>query len=383
MIRDEADTLSLVGRIYDCVLRPEEWHDVLKVVATSVGGINASISVQDPVSRVAKFSVQWNVPEEAMRSYNEKYASLSPVLTSGWFCELDEAISAARYTGPQQYFESRFAREFLKPLDWGDALGSHIAKLSSRYGILCIMGGWSSGAFEDGELRYIQALSPHIRRAVQISELMGARTSEQTIEAQVLDLLMTGVLLLDGDKRIVYGNPAARSIISASPDLARRGDHLVAADPAAGAKLARAIDVALLGHPGNIPENGIALSLGDNSSIAAWILPLKRDTAREFAGSGEPLVAVFLQEIGSTAPLPGELFVKRYKVTQAECRVLMLLVQGHGTADIADWLGISQTTVKSHLSGMFAKTQTKGQAQLMRLAMTSLSPARMPEERGQ
>lgn len=138
--RSSADLLSLAGRIYDCVLQPDQWPEILESVATEVGGLNASISIQDPVSRAGTFSAEWAVPSEAIRLYNEKYASLNPVLTSGWYCKIDEPISAAAYVGPNEYFRSRYAREFLKPLGWGDAIGSHLAKMTSRYGILCIFG---------------------------------------------------------------------------------------------------------------------------------------------------------------------------------------------------------------------------------------------------
>jgi len=37
--------------------------------------------------------------------------------------------------------------------------------------------------------------------------------------------------------------------------------------------------------------------------------------------------------------MAGELFVKYFAITPAECRVLMLLVQGHSLSDAADWLG--------------------------------------------
>ena len=380
MIADTSDDiLSLVGRIYDCVLQPDEWTGVLETVSTAVGGLNASISIQDPISRVASFSAEWANPPEAVRLYNEKYASLNPVLTSGWYCELDDPISAARYTGTNDYFQSRYAREFLKPLGWGDALGSHLAKFSSRYGILCIFGPWSKGAFQDDELSFIRTLSPHIRRAVQISELLGPPPARQTIEAATLELLTAGVVLVDAQKRVVYRNGAADELISRSPGLGLIGDHLHVADAWTAGKLAAAIDTALIGTPGAMPENGIPIALGGTKGapIAAWVLPLKR---RSHAGPQglAPKVAIFLHEMGQSPPLAGELFVKQFAITQSECRVLMLLVQGKSLAEVADWAGISLTTVRTHLSRLLAKTETRNQAQLIRLAMTALSPARVP-----
>jgi DNA-binding CsgD family transcriptional regulator/PAS domain-containing protein len=378
-LNTESDVLSLVGRIYDCVLQPQDWVGVLESIARSVDGVNASISIQDPISRAARFTVDWAVPTEAIRLYNEKYARLNPVMTSGWYCALDDPISAARYAGESDYFSSRFAREFLQPLGWGDALGSHLAKMSHRYGILCVFGAWSEGAFDDGALSRIRALSPHVRRAVQIAELLGTHQQVPKFEADALELLRTGVILLDGQKRIAFCNSAAQQLIDRDVGLKRRADLLHVSDGDAAISLNKAIETALLDGAGAIPENGIPLALGPSggNGIAAWILPLKRRRKLELSRTSSPIVAIFLQEFGRQAPMAGEVFVKHFSITPAECRVLMLLVQGHTLSDAADWLGCSLPTVRSHLSHLFAKTSTKTQTQLVRLGMTALAPAQI------
>jgi DNA-binding CsgD family transcriptional regulator len=46
------------------------------------------------------------------------------------------------------------------------------------------------------------------------------------------------------------------------------------------------------------------------------------------------------------------------KLTPAEMRVLMMIVQIGGVPEIAPVLGISETTVKTHLQHVFEKTGT-------------------------
>jgi hypothetical protein len=52
----QSQLLDLVGAIYDCALNPQGWPPVLERVAGLVGGINASISVQDPMHKLGRFS---------------------------------------------------------------------------------------------------------------------------------------------------------------------------------------------------------------------------------------------------------------------------------------------------------------------------------------
>jgi DNA-binding CsgD family transcriptional regulator len=78
--------------------------------------------------------------------------------------------------------------------------------------------------------------------------------------------------------------------------------------------------------------------------------------------------------VSSLPALPGELFVRRYGITPAESRVLMMNVQGMSAVDAAEALGISEMTVKTHLKNLFAKTGAHRQSDLVRLAMAVLPP---------
>jgi DNA-binding CsgD family transcriptional regulator len=84
---------------------------------------------------------------------------------------------------------------------------------------------------------------------------------------------------------------------------------------------------------------------------------------------------VFLRQLGDLSPFPGELFVKRFGISPAECRVLMMLTQGMTVREAAAALGISEPTAKTHLQKLFQKTGTDRQADLMRLTMSALAPA--------
>jgi DNA-binding CsgD family transcriptional regulator len=66
-----------------------------------------------------------------------------------------------------------------------------------------------------------------------------------------------------------------------------------------------------------------------------------------------------------------------FGLTPAEYRLAMLLADGHGPPAIAEMVGVSRNTVKSHLASIYRKTNTSRQAQLVRLLLqlpgTSLS----------
>ena len=369
--------LELVGSVYDCALDPSGWPVVLEGIAGLVDGINASISVQDPMLKQARFSTTWRVPDGPMTLYNERYAAINPVMTSGWYCEIDQPISAARYVGEEAYFTSRYAREFLAPLGWGDAIGSHLMKLQNRYGILAVFGPWDRGAFGDRDLDTIRQIAPHVRRAVTIADLLDSRSVHAGMMSAALDLVSVGILLVDEHSRIVHLNAAARVHVEGRTALRRVGDHIAARDPKSAHNLRDAIATAASGTTVTVPRSGIEIPIlaSNGEDLAAWVLPLDTGLRREFAAPFSAKVAVFVRRLGDTTAFPGELFVKRYGITPGECRVLMMLVQGLSVTETCDALGIGEPTVKTHMSRLFAKTGTSGQADLMRLAVSALAPA--------
>ena len=74
------------------------------------------------------------------------------------------------------------------------------------------------------------------------------------------------------------------------------------------------------------------------------------------------------------APSPPELIAKSYRLTPSELRVLLAVVEVGGVPEVALALGISETTVKTHLQRVFEKTASKRQVDLVKLVAGYMSP---------
>jgi DNA-binding CsgD family transcriptional regulator len=61
-------------------------------------------------------------------------------------------------------------------------------------------------------------------------------------------------------------------------------------------------------------------------------------------------------------------------LTPTELRVLLSIVEVGGVPQTAEALGIAETTVKTHLKRLFAKTGTRRQAELVKLTAGFSSP---------
>jgi DNA-binding CsgD family transcriptional regulator len=73
-------------------------------------------------------------------------------------------------------------------------------------------------------------------------------------------------------------------------------------------------------------------------------------------------------------PSPSEAIARLYKLTPTELRVLLAVVEVGGVPEVAVALGIGEGTVKTHLHRLFAKTDTKRQADLVKLVAGFANP---------
>jgi DNA-binding CsgD family transcriptional regulator len=83
---------------------------------------------------------------------------------------------------------------------------------------------------------------------------------------------------------------------------------------------------------------------------------------------------VFVRKAELELPHPLETIANVFKLTSAEMRVLMMVVQLGGAREVAPVLGISEPTVRTHLQHIFDKTNTSRQADLVKLVAGYMSP---------
>jgi DNA-binding CsgD family transcriptional regulator/PAS domain-containing protein len=373
--RSTAPLLDLVGDLYDCAIDPTRWPATCERLARLVNGVQTAIALHDTVTQQVSLKASWNVDpalEEAMKAN----FAINPLVPAVWYTDIDEPFSAIGFLGEREFKDSYFYRHVVAPFGIGDSALSLLAKSVRQFGSLSIQRLRDQPAFAPEELALLRLLAPHIRRAVMIADLLDARALERNMLTATLDLMNAGVVLADDTGRIAFANQAAQRWLEDGSVLRRRGDQISAADAACADDLNRAIADAAGGTTIDIPRSGIVVPLkaASGSDLAAWVLPLDGGLRRELGAGFAARCALFIRELGNTSPFPAELFVRRYAITPAECRVMMLLVQGMTITEAAGMLGISVPTARTHLARLFDKTGTSRQADLVRLAMSALAP---------
>jgi DNA-binding NarL/FixJ family response regulator len=152
-------------------------------------------------------------------------------------------------------------------------------------------------------------------------------------------------------------------------------NRLAPIDRVARAALTGVIDEAMAEEAAT-PDTGFSLALpsSEGAGLVAAILPLSRGERRNLCGAFAAMTAIFVQDPVVVPPFPGEAFAKLYSLTGSELRVLLAMAPGLGVKEAAEMLGVSETTAKTHLQHIYAKTGTSKQTELMHLFMSSAPP---------
>jgi DNA-binding CsgD family transcriptional regulator/PAS domain-containing protein len=371
------ELLGIVGDIYDCVIEPKNWERALERISMRVGLRAAGIVLKDPSKRDFKMVHGWGGDAQWRALYRETYFALNPAMTAGWFTEIDEPVTCSGFAGKGEWLRCRMYREWMKPQGFLDAAGLNLVKDATCHAMLSVIRSEEQGWFTEQVLSDLRLLSPHVRRAVMIADLLDVRGLRHDALSATFDLLTVGVILVDDKSRICYANRAAMRKIDEKSAVRRSNEELSARDPKAAAHLKDAVSKAAQSSVYELAKTGIVVPIPGvgGRDLAAWVLPLDAGLRSRFGAPFSAIAAIFLRELGETSLLPGELFVKRYKITPAECRVLMAMMQGLGAREVADALGNSEPTVRTHIQHLLMKTNTANQVGLMRLAISAIPPA--------
>jgi DNA-binding CsgD family transcriptional regulator/PAS domain-containing protein len=366
-----------IGAIYDCALDPERWRDTCRRIAalceSTAGGMCVHDMRQVQNSRLFEFGYR---PE--FYELFEKHYPQSPIAAACIVREVGDVITLTQICGDEELFESRFYRELLKPFGYLDLIGFMALRTGGRVASVHTCRTELAPRYGARDISLFELLSPHVCRALTISDALDITTLRSEMLEATLDGLAAGVYLTRRDGRVVYMNAAAERQVKSGNALRIVDNRLSPTNLQARATIAKAIDEVATDETDAGPSGHSLAISGDNGvGYIATLLPLERGRRQSIMAPFAASVAVFAQDPAQAPLMPGEAFARLYRLTGGELRVLLALAQGLGAKEAADMLGIGEPTVRTHLQRMFSKTGTSRQAELLQLLQSSAPPIKV------
>jgi DNA-binding CsgD family transcriptional regulator len=372
------DYETAVGKVYDCAANPELWVETLETIRAGLNAAYVMVGYADLTPTLMQHmpiftfrNTDWDVNRLQQLQGLSHEVPGAAAFQDG---VTDKAWTQMDHISREDFEQTRFCREWAGPQGLTDSLIVPYVARPKVFGLFSAALHRSQGdVFNDGHKAIAERLAPHFRRAVLINDIVDQGKLALRLYRNVLDQLSTAVFVLGPGRRVVVTNAAGDAMLSDDNFLKSAGAltaHRSAGLPGA---FEDAVDRAAKGDTAvGITGIGVPLIGKDGERVAAYVLPISRSDARAVLGQGHCIV--FVTRRGEQQPMIIEVLRTLFDFTVAEARVAMLLSKGESAQAIAESLGVSITTVRTHLKHAFEKSGSPDQTALIGLIHAVLPP---------
>jgi DNA-binding CsgD family transcriptional regulator/PAS domain-containing protein len=368
-MQNAAKIADLIEDIHDAGLDPTRWSDVVVGIKEFLGAQACGLLSKNAISKFGVTHYYCGVDPHYIQLYADTYSLFDPLANLPRFGNVASIPDLVAY---DEYRRGRFYQEWLKPQGCIDVANVVIEK--SKASCPIVMAVLPGKRMLDGEMRRrMEQVVPYAHRALMINKTLETRQSETAAFSEMLDGLSAGIFLLDSSCRIVHANLAGNRMLEADDVLRSAGGQLTTRDQHINGTLRELfgaeVDVALA-------ANGKAwlLTAHDGERYVAHILPLTSVARGGARCPSKAVGALFVRKIELDGQSFGASLAHAFRLTPMELRVCLAIVELGGVPEASQALGIAETTVKTHLYRVFAKTGASRQADLVKLAAGFSSP---------
>lgn len=353
----------IVSTLYDAALEPRLWPAALQSVAEALGAVGAAYVVQDKrTDRVGWISVSGPCVElkadyVSYYSARDPYRPILDAVPSGRWVRLSSCLPKSVLRGNEWY------NDFVVKSGVGDILGAQLfdhGSCTARFGI---HQGIRQAPLAPARGLPLPALFEALSRAARLHYELRRLSWKSAVAQRALDQVATGLIITDGEARVIEMNRAAERAISADGGLTVRHGRLCARRVFETAKLGKLI-AAAAARDETTARAGRML-IGRRGNGPAFVLTATPIGA-EMAGSDHALAMVLVADPEQHPPSEKEL-AELFGFSPAESRLAAALMRGMRLRDIAAGSDVQITTLRTQLSSILRKAGVERQADLVRV----------------
>lgn len=377
----ESTLLRLIDQVYDAALDPARWKECLENLCNATHSVGAALTVHDHAAATRR-NLWWANADPDLIAEDESWAPRNPFilagaphLRTGLVCRSHEIVDA------HDVKRTPYFHEYLRRVDFLEHIAACIAHEREVSSLLFLPRRVSQEPHDARDVALVRALLPHLQRALAIHRRFEALAGVSAAVSEVLDRLPFGIVLLDGERRSLLVNRAARVALDANDGLTLARDGGVHAHGSlAHGRLSRLIgDACATGAGSGFGAGGTLLvpRPSGKRAFAVLVTPLRVSDQR--FGTTHPVAALFISDPERDGADPHEILHRLYGFTPAESAVAWLLLAGKRVVDITDELSITANTARTHVKRVLAKADCRTQADLVRVLLSGpaalVSPA--------
>ena len=358
---DLADYDAVVSDIYDAALSPAHWDVTLTQLVGRFGKDrwdNAMLLWERVAPPAGRFLGACGVHAMAQQGYVLAFAGNNEWSVRGHRMPVGSVFLSDELIDRESFHRSRFFTNYLAGYEMELGLIALIDRHDRDHLCLCFPG--PDNGPPDLLAQAVRLLMPHFQRAVRISRRLSEAELTAATARAALDAAPSAILMCDEDLRLTYANPAGHALIR-DGYLRLRGGRLTLEDARDTARLRG------LGDPAGPPRcAAFALESGELPPIAAMgIRVAGRRSGPIHPDFGAASLMIVAGRNHRTSFAHVDHLRDWFGLTPAEARLAAALAEGASLEDFAATRGVSLNAARFLLKGVFAKTDTNRQPQLV------------------
>jgi DNA-binding CsgD family transcriptional regulator len=358
-VLDES-TSHVIDTIYSAALDPDLWPAALGAVVGFLDASSAGFGTCTLTDgRLELLPIGFD--ERAAIDYTRYYARVDQMLPAILAAPRGSAYSDRMLVPRREMERSEIYNDWAAPNGIRSAAALVLQQDSERIIMLAMSRERRDCPFESPDLRRLESIAEHLRRALRIQERLDGAAGR----ASALDRLTLGVLSVAADGRIHYANPSAEEILTEGSALRVQAGVLSATRPVESRSLQKLL------HDG---AGTMSLPRRQRPPLIVVVMPATAGCL--LPGETRSARFVFISDPATrTLPLLDHL-QGLFGLTPMQARLAREIACGDGIDAAAARLGMARGTARTHLAAVFAKTHTRRQAELVRLLDTCLPQLR-------
>ncbi len=374
MIRASAESVSSVaGGFYDAAYGAGAWTDALTGLTRLFHGSRSWLfhSTQDAVEGHTDVADEGFHTSEAKAAITRdpiflRTRSLVPG-TLGLYSEIEDLTDFRR---------RELWQEWMRPRDLFFGMQVPLRVSGDSHFYLDLNRGDGQEDFTEDDKALMRIIAPHIKRAGDISVIVGGRSPASDLFAR----LPVAAVIVDRSLRVVDMNGAAVSLLERCVGvLGILGGMLDVAGDAASQQI-RLLVANCVSPLTAMPADVVLLSGPQEGSgaVARLVVSAARLTSPEAFGlPGDPLAVIFLRgAVGVDDTALDGVLMSLFRLTPSQAKLARVLASGKPLRQAAAERGITYATARTYLEEIQRRTCTRRQAELVAL-LRSIEPTHL------
>jgi DNA-binding CsgD family transcriptional regulator/PAS domain-containing protein len=367
-----AELSALLAQLYQGPTEAVPWAGFLESARQRLDAVFVTLVLRHPATDRPGLIVNASaygphLPGEP--SYSEQYYALCPFLD----LHPDRLFSADELFGQPGWLVHPFYTQYLAPLGLRYILAANLVTPDGVECALFVSRGDAGQDFGHAEKTLLQALLPHLKRAVDLHAALDVLQSERALYAEAVDRLLVGTILLDEHGKSIRCNDVAARLLQARDGLYLSDTTLHAHCPVENRKFRKILEGAAQAHAAAAHRSEVTTlnRPGAATPLSVLVRPIPLSYRSEDKAL-RPAVAVFIRDPAGSPRNTHASLRKLYQLTPTEIELALLMVDGLTLDEAAARLGVKKNTVRAHLRGIFAKTGATRQAVLVKMLLSSV-----------